>query len=133
MSKSVVLNSKFTLFSAAIFFTLTSSLFVHGINVSVVQVCSDVRYENIFELDKSPVEAEGRGSAFCISSDGYFLTNYHVVACAKNVHIKIPSCGKTPFKATVKSIAPDHDVALLKVDEEVIADIEKKLGKVYKY
>ncbi len=57
------------------------------------------------------------GSGFIISSDGYILTNAHVVADSKEVTVRM-SDDKREFKAKVVGADPLTDVALLKVDQQ---------------
>ena len=65
-------------------------------------------------IESSNGVAEGSGSGFIISADGYVVTNYHVVEGAKQVTV-IPHGGE---EITAKIIGTDatNDVALLKVD-----------------
>lgn len=56
----------------------------------------------------------GQGSGFFISSDGYAVTNNHVVDKAENVEISTDD-GKT-YKAKVIGTDPRTDLALIKVD-----------------
>jgi len=56
----------------------------------------------------------GQGSGFLISSDGYAVTNNHVVADAENVEV-ITDDGKT-IKAKVIGTDPRTDLALIKLD-----------------
>ena len=56
----------------------------------------------------------GAGSGFIISSDGYILTNNHVVEDADEITIKLDD--KREFKAEVIGTDPQSDVALIKVD-----------------
>jgi serine protease Do len=58
--------------------------------------------------------ASGVGSGFIISSDGYVLTNAHVVANATEVTVKLTD--RREFKAKVVGADRRTDVALLKVD-----------------
>lgn len=54
------------------------------------------------------------GSGFLISSDGYILTNYHVVADADEVNVKLAN-GRE-FKAVVKGSDEKMDLALIKIE-----------------
>src|SRR3954449_5330088 len=54
------------------------------------------------------------GSGFVVSSDGYIVTNAHVVEGSTNVKVKIGD-GKTQT-ATIVGQDPSTDLALLKVD-----------------
>ena len=56
----------------------------------------------------------GQGSGFFISSDGYAVTNNHVVQNAENVQVTTDD-GKT-FKAKVIGTDPRTDLALIKID-----------------
>ncbi|HWN30736.1 MAG TPA: trypsin-like peptidase domain-containing protein, partial [Burkholderiales bacterium] len=59
-------------------------------------------------------ESKSLGSGFIISSDGYLLTNAHVVADADEVTVKLTD--KREFKAKVIGSDRRTDVALLKID-----------------
>ncbi len=56
----------------------------------------------------------GVGSGFIISSDGYVLTNAHVVATAGEVTVRLTD--KREFKAKVVGVDRRTDVALIKID-----------------
>ena len=56
----------------------------------------------------------GQGSGFFISSDGYAVTNNHVVQNAENVQVTTDD-GKT-YKAKVIGTDPRTDLALIKID-----------------
>ena len=60
-----------------------------------------------------PVQAASSGSGFILSSDGYILTNYHVVQDASTVEVTTYS-GEV-FQAQVIGGDPDYDIAVLKV------------------
>jgi serine protease Do len=57
----------------------------------------------------------GLGSGFIVSSDGYILTNAHVVAGFDDVTVRL-SDSKREFKAKVIGVDKRTDVALIKVD-----------------
>lgn len=59
-------------------------------------------------------ESKSLGSGFIISSDGYLLTNAHVVADADEVTVKLTD--KREFKAKVIGSDRRTDVALLKIE-----------------
>ncbi len=56
------------------------------------------------------------GSGFIISSDGYIITNHHVIDKADEVKVKLSDTDKETFDA--KIIGSDHftDIALIKID-----------------
>jgi serine protease Do len=59
-------------------------------------------------------EAQSLGSGFIISTDGYVLTNAHVVEAAEEITIKLND--KREFKAKVIGADRKTDIALLKID-----------------
>jgi len=63
---------------------------------------------------QQPREQRGEGSGFILSSDGYIVTNNHVVADADQVQILL-SDGRT-FKARVVGTDSTTDVAVVKID-----------------
>ncbi|HET7583586.1 MAG TPA: Do family serine endopeptidase [Gemmatimonadaceae bacterium] len=56
----------------------------------------------------------GTGSGFLVSSDGYILTNNHVVADADKLTVTLTD--KREFTAKVVGRDPDTDVAVIKID-----------------
>lgn len=60
--------------------------------------------------------AEGSGSGFIISADGYVVTNYHVIEGAKQVTV-IPH-GDKELEAEIIGSDATNDIALLKVEGE---------------
>ncbi len=66
--------------------------------------------------NKSPrkFKQQAAGSGFIISSDGYILTNNHVVEEADSITIRLAD--KRELKATIIGTDPQSDVALIKVD-----------------
>ncbi|MHC4753414.1 MAG: S1C family serine protease [Planctomycetota bacterium] len=65
-----------------------------------------------------------QGSGFIISSDGYILTNNHMVEGADKVVVELADGQK--FTATAKDIKtdPDTDVAVVKIDAKDLAYLE---------
>ena len=59
-------------------------------------------------------ESQSLGSGFIISSDGYILTNAHVVDSAEKITVRLTD--KREFKAKVIGADKRTDVALLKID-----------------
>lgn len=58
------------------------------------------------------------GTGFFVSSDGYILTNYHVVRNAKKIRVYFVNNEEEPMEATFVGGDSSTDVALLKVDVE---------------
>ena len=65
-------------------------------------------------MPKQPYTARSLGSGFIISSDGYILTNYHVVAGADEIKVKLSDARE--FKGVVKGWDEKLDLALVKID-----------------
>src|SRR5208283_818945 len=66
-----------------------------------------------FDFFYGPVPQEGQGSGFIIDKDGHILTNYHVVADARQVEVTMHNRKK--YKATVVGIDPPHDLAVIQI------------------
>ncbi|WP_375446633.1 S1C family serine protease [uncultured Fibrella sp.] len=58
-------------------------------------------------------EGDGTGSGFVISTDGYLVTNNHVVAGASTIRVVLPDRDELP--ATLVGRDPATDIAVLKV------------------
>ena len=78
---------------------------------SVVSINSTSRTTNVFG---QPVESASAGSGFIITSDGYIVTNHHVVKGATTVQVTLYN-GQT-YDATVVGGDSDYDVAVLKIE-----------------
>lgn len=59
-------------------------------------------------------ESKSLGSGFIISSDGYILTNTHLVDTADEIHVKLTD--KREFRAKLVGADRKTDIALLKID-----------------
>src|SRR5438477_11891374 len=57
---------------------------------------------------------EGQGSGFVIDKEGHILTNYHVIADARQVEVTMHNRKK--FRATVIGTDPAHDLAVIKIE-----------------
>jgi Do/DeqQ family serine protease len=72
-------------------------------------------FDEFFGLrNQQPQIAQGFGSGVIISSDGYIITNNHVIESAQN--IKVILNDKREFEAKLVGADPSTDIALLKVD-----------------
>ncbi|OUS11785.1 serine peptidase [Gammaproteobacteria bacterium 53_120_T64] len=60
-------------------------------------------------------KARSMGSGFIISTDGYILTNHHVVGAAKQITVRLND--RREYDAKVIGLDPRSDLALLKVEE----------------
>lgn len=57
---------------------------------------------------------KGQGSGVIITSDGYILTNNHVIANAREVNVTLPD--KREFKGTIIGTDPKTDLAVVKIN-----------------
>jgi S1-C subfamily serine protease len=77
---------------------------------SVVNITSTaVAYDFFY----GPVPQEGQGSGFIIDKDGHILTNYHVIANAREVEVTLHN--KKKYKATVIGRDRSHDLAVIQI------------------
>jgi S1-C subfamily serine protease len=77
---------------------------------SVVNVTSRAM---AFDFFYGLVPQEGQGSGFIIDKDGHILTNYHVVANARQVKVTLHN--HKNFNATVVGTDPAHDLAVIQI------------------
>lgn len=89
---------------------------------------STKREENLdFPINRNSLKdiakknGEGQGTCFLISSDGYFITNFHCIENAKEITVKgIDGDFTTKYGATVIASDPSNDLALIKVNNKNI-------------
>src|ERR1700751_2276046 len=67
-----------------------------------------------FDFFYGLVPQEGQGSGFVIDKEGHILTNYHVIADARQVEVTMHNRKK--FRATVIGTDPAHDLAVIKIE-----------------
>jgi len=79
---------------------------------SVVSITLKTTVQNAFG---QVYQTEGAGTGFIITSDGLILTNKHVVSDQNTEYSVIMRDGKT-YNATVQSLDPVNDLAVLKID-----------------
>src|SRR6266702_8118726 len=77
---------------------------------SVVNVTSKVV---AFDFFYGLVPQEGQGSGFVIDRDGHVLTNYHVIAEARQVEVTLHNRKK--YRATVVGSDRSHDLAIIQI------------------
>ena len=77
---------------------------------SVVNVTSRAM---TFDFFYGLVPQEGQGSGFVIDKEGHILTNYHVIADARQVEVTLHNRKK--YKATVVGTDPSHDLAVIQI------------------
>ena len=77
---------------------------------SVVNVTSKaVAFDFFYGL----VPQEGQGSGFIIDHDGHVLTNYHVIADARQVEVTLHNRKK--YRATIVGTDRSHDLAVIQI------------------
>ncbi|HXY51709.1 MAG TPA: trypsin-like peptidase domain-containing protein [Terriglobales bacterium] len=88
-----------------------NNILVYRKNIpSVVNITSrTVTFDFFYGL----VPQDGQGSGFVIDKDGHILTNYHVIADARQVEVTMHN--RKRYKATVIGTDPSHDLAVIQV------------------
>src|SRR5438309_6587079 len=88
-----------------------NNILVYRKNIpSVVNITSKaVTFDFFYGL----VPQEGQGSGFVIDKEGHILTNYHVIADARQVEVTLHNRKK--YKATVVGTDPPHDLAVIQI------------------
>jgi len=95
--------------------TATAETKANAVENSVVKVFSTVRYPDPYKpwAKSTPTEVTGSG---VVIEGKRILSNAHVVLYASQVQVQANQAGDK-ISATVESIAPDMDLAVLKLDE----------------
>ena len=87
--------------------------------VSITASGLDPKDENSSELDQED-DSDGRdsltGSGVILSSDGYIVTNYHVIKTATHITVKREDVGKN-YQATIVGLDQPTDLALIKISD----------------
>src|SRR5215470_11443222 len=65
---------------------------------------------------------DGSGSGFLVTPFGHIATNYHVIRHSRYLAVQFPDGRKV--KAVVAAANPHYDMAVLKVNSEVVENIE---------
>jgi len=91
--------------------------FITGVVGTVAEAIVHIEVKkNLFDRgSQQNILQTGFGSGFIISSDGYIVTNNHVVENAKDIHVSIADGRKV--QAEIKGTDPSTDIALLKIYE----------------
>lgn len=84
------------------------------VSPAVVNITVTKRGQPVRGYGRYPFEAKGAGSGFVIASDGFILTNNHVVNGA--TEIKITTSDGTDYPARLIGQDPDTDIAVIRVD-----------------
>lgn len=97
---------------------------------SVVQIFAQRVVPNILQPWVSPQQDCVRGTGFFIDSNGYILTNAHVVDQSVALWIEIPTIGKRRIAAQLVGICHRVDVALLRIVDKELAELKELLGEI---
>jgi S1-C subfamily serine protease len=79
--------------------------------ISTAQSVVDVLTRNVYNIPR------GTGSGFVWDEAGHIVTNYHVIAQASSANIRLNDGRDYP--ASLIGAAPEHDLAVLKIDVTV--------------
>jgi S1-C subfamily serine protease len=107
--------------------TATAETKANAVENSVVKVFSTVRYPDPYKpwAKSTPTEVTGSG---VVIEGKRILSNAHVVLYASQVQVQANQAGDK-ISATVESIAPDMDLAVLKLDDETFFDTHPALPR----
>ena len=83
------------------------------VSPSVVFLSNDAVERSYFSLDARLVP-QGTGSGFVWDTLGHIVTNYHVIEGADLISVSFGS--STPVRARIVGVAPDKELAVLRVD-----------------
>ncbi len=79
-------------------------------------------YSKLYEMASPSVVQvttdDGSGSGFLVTPVGHIATNYHVIRNSRYLAVQFPDGRKV--KASVVAVNPNYDMALLKVNSEVV-------------
>jgi len=95
---------------------LTVHAVVHVTTESLLKSGNDPFYQFFYGRPMPPQSVKASGSGVIISSDGYIVTNNHVVQGAENIEVALND--RQYFTARVIGTDPTTDLALLKIDGE---------------
>jgi len=79
-------------------------------------------WENFFGMTPSPYPVQAAGSGVILTSDGYILTNNHVVQDAVKVTITLND--KREFEGKIIGTDPNSDLALIKIDAKNLSYLQ---------
>lgn len=87
-----------------------------------VGISLEVTSANIFGQTSASAVA---GTGFIITSDGYIMTNYHVIEPAYENNYKITVLFKdgTSYEASIAGFEEDGDIAVLKIDANDLSPV----------
>lgn len=113
-----------------------ATLVYKRVSPSVVAVANNALVRRGFFFDFQIYEVpQGAGSGFVWDKKGHIVSNYHVVHQANRLTVTFPD--GTQYDAKLVGIAPDYDLAVLKIDAppdrlvpvEVVASRDLEVGQ----
>ncbi len=88
-----------------------------GLGFPVERIPPPVQPKNSKDATSTPMQQVGAGSGFIVRSDGYIVTNKHVVADDTAVYT-VKLSNEKEYPAKVIGVDPVLDVAVLKIEEK---------------
>ena len=85
-------------------------------NKTIVKVISHNLVYDWYNPFRSPYDGESIGTGFFFEKNGLILTCCHVVDESIKLEITLPHEGKKRYNASIVTIYPDYDLAVLKTD-----------------
>jgi S1-C subfamily serine protease len=83
------------------------------VSPAVAYIVNAALKKDVFSLNVTEVPT-GTGSGFIWDDEGHIVTNFHVILNADRISVGLSD--KKLYKATIVGVAPDYDLAVLKVD-----------------
>jgi len=93
---------------------------------SVVHITTEAVRRDFFELDLTKIP-KGSGTGFVWDKQGHVVTNYHVIRDADFARVALADHSSWPAKLV--GVAPDKDLAVLKIDAPVERLTPLKVGQ----
>jgi S1-C subfamily serine protease len=94
-------------------------------NQSVVYISTVKRLINIYTRDIREIPS-GTGTGFVWDNQGHIVTNYHVVKGHKTANVRLSN--QKTYKASVVGVSPEHDLAVLSLDNSEVMPPPVKVG-----
>lgn len=103
--------------------TLSASDIYAAACQQVVGITTELTVQNFFGQTSSQAVS---GSGFIITSDGYILTNYHVISYAAqyDYDITVMTYDGTSYTAKIIGVDSANDIAVLKIDADGLTPVE---------
>ncbi|RME66216.1 MAG: DegQ family serine endoprotease [Nitrospirae bacterium] len=107
--------------TAEAFSDIVRKVFPAVVNISTVRTMTSEEKGPLYDFFEpfhrgKKWQEESMGSGVIVSSDGYILTNYHVIEDAEE--IKVTLFDKRTYRARTIGVDPKTDLALIKIEEK---------------